>query len=84
MFLTTSKGAAIKVDEKVPLYISMGADEESRMCLRSKHDDFAYLNRQTKLPEMKYKICTASDMKVLHSSMTQKSLWDGLKEEDIR
>uniref|UniRef100_A0A336MLM6 CSON001889 protein n=1 Tax=Culicoides sonorensis TaxID=179676 RepID=A0A336MLM6_CULSO len=82
-YFLNSKGAAIKVDEKVPLYLSMGAFDENLMCLKSKHDDFAFLNRQTELPEMKYKICTGPDMKSLHSAMTQKSLWDGLKEEDI-
>lgn len=82
-YLSIFIGAAIKVDSKVPLYISINPNNENNLCLKSKEDDFAFVNHQTAKPEMKYKICTAPDMKILHNGMTQKSLWDGLKEADI-
>lgn len=83
-YFLNSKGAAIKVDETVPLYISMRSGDIEQFCIKSKHDDFAFFNRKTPMPEMQYRICVANNMTILHNEMTQKSLWDGLKEEDIR
>lgn len=51
--------------------------------MKAQHDSFAFINRPTPLTELKYSICTAADMKILHHNLTQKNLWDGLKEQDI-
>lgn len=71
------------MDEATPLHLSMDDEYRSQFCLKAQHDTFAFINRPTRLPELKYRICTASDMKVLQYNLTQKNLWDGLKEQDI-
>lgn len=51
--------------------------------MKAQYDNFAYVFRPTPLPQLKYRICTASNMKVLHHNLTQKNLWDGLKQQDM-
>ncbi|CAO1409357.1 unnamed protein product [Diamesa serratosioi] len=82
-YFLNSKGVAIEIDEETPLYIGMNEDYKSQFCLKAQNDDFAFFNKLTKRPVLKYRICTGDDMKILHHSLTQKSLWDGLKEQDI-
>jgi myogenesis-regulating glycosidase len=84
-YFINSRGIAIQVDEQTPLYLSMDSNTTNQICFQARHDDFAFVNRLTtmKRPELNYKICTADDMRILHNGMTQKSLWDGLKEKDV-
>ncbi|XP_059614356.1 myogenesis-regulating glycosidase isoform X1 [Phlebotomus argentipes] len=82
-YFISSRGVAIQVDEKTPLYVSMNDNKSGEMCFRAKHDHFAFVNRLTALPELSYRICTSDNMRQLHQQMTQQSLWDGLKEHDI-
>uniref|UniRef100_A0A1Q3FZ57 Putative maltase glucoamylase n=2 Tax=Culex tarsalis TaxID=7177 RepID=A0A1Q3FZ57_CULTA len=81
-YFLNSKGVAIKVDERTPLYVSFNHENNNRFCLQGRHDNFAFVNRWTKYPELKYQICTGPDMKSVHNNLTQKSLWDGLTEND--
>ncbi|XP_041980601.1 myogenesis-regulating glycosidase isoform X5 [Aricia agestis] len=85
-YLINSKGAAIIVDDQTPLQISVNKKGKD-ICIRAKYDDFAYANRLTEFPEMRYNICTSRDMKSLHSSIhshRQAPLWDGLKPADMQ
>ena len=82
-YFLNSKGVAIEIDEETPLYIGINEDYKSQFCLKAQNDDFAFFNKLTKRPVLKYRICTGDNMKILHHSLTQKSLWDGLKEQDI-
>lgn len=81
-YFLNSLGVAIEVDADTPLYISINDEYKDQFCLRAANDDFAFVNT-TNRPQLKYRICTGDDMKILHHSMTQKSLWDGLKESDL-
>lgn len=83
-FFINSRGVAIKVDDKTPLYVSMNRNGSRQFCLRAQNDHFAFVNRLTPRPELSYKICTSDNMKLLHKHMTQQSssLWDGVKEEE--
>ncbi|XP_039438823.1 myogenesis-regulating glycosidase isoform X1 [Culex pipiens pallens] len=81
-YFLNSKGVAIKVDERTPLYVSFNHGNKNRFCLQGRHDNFAFVNRLSKYPELKYQICTGPDMKSVHNNLTQKSLWDGLTEND--
>ncbi|XP_015118712.1 myogenesis-regulating glycosidase isoform X1 [Diachasma alloeum] len=78
-YFLNSKGGTIIVDPQSPLYISINANRTREFCLQAKHDDFAYINHLTPLPQLNYTICATDNMKNLHSSMADKSLWDGLK-----
>jgi myogenesis-regulating glycosidase len=82
-YFINSMGVAIEVDESTPLHISINGEHNSQLCLRAQYESFAFVNGPTTLPNLKYRICTASDMKILHHNLTQKHLWDGLKEKDV-
>ncbi|XP_014471430.1 PREDICTED: uncharacterized protein LOC106742734 [Dinoponera quadriceps] len=82
-YFLNSKGATILVDPETPLYVSINANRTSDFCLQAKHDAFAYINHLTPLPQLNYTICATDNMKSLHSSMAEKSLWDGLKPDEL-
>lgn len=82
-YFINSNGVAIEISDDSPLHISINGEYKSQFCLKAQHDSFAFINRPTPLPELNYRICTAKDMKVLHHNLTNKNLWDGLKEQDI-
>lgn len=83
-YFINSIGSAIIIDDKVPLYTALEETENGNsFCLQAKHDSFAYVNHITPLPHLNYSICTSSNMTRLHSFMSEKSLWDGLKQADI-
>uniref|UniRef100_A0A182IKR9 Glycoside hydrolase family 31 N-terminal domain-containing protein n=1 Tax=Anopheles atroparvus TaxID=41427 RepID=A0A182IKR9_ANOAO len=81
-YFLNSRGVAIQVDEKTPLYVSVNTYSGRRLCLHGRHDKFAFVNNQTTFPQLKYTICSGPDMKSLHNGLMQKSLWDGLTEKD--
>lgn len=85
-YFINSKGAAIIIDDDTPLHIAINKDGK-HFCLKSMYHDFAYPNRRTEFPEMKYNICTSADMTTLHSSLHSHRtapLWDGLKPNDMQ
>lgn len=83
-YFINSQGVAIEIDDATPLHIAINdVSHKTQFCLKAQHDTFAFINRLTPQTELKYRICTANDMKVLHHNLTQKNLWDGLKEQDI-
>ncbi|EFN82516.1 myogenesis-regulating glycosidase isoform X2 [Harpegnathos saltator] len=82
-YFLSSKGATILVDPETPLYVSINANRTTDFCLQAKHDAFAYINHLTPLPQLNYTICATDNMKTLHSSMAEKSLWDGLKPDEL-
>lgn len=81
-YFLNSKGATILVDPETPLYVSIKANRSKDFCIEAKYDSFAYINHPTPLPQLNYTVCASDNMKTLHSSMTEKSLWDGLTKED--
>lgn len=81
-YFLNSKGVAIKIDDKTPLYVSVNANNSNLFCLQGRNDNFAYVNKLAPHPALNYQICTGPDMKALHNGLTQKSLWDGLTEND--
>uniref|UniRef100_A0A182NR22 Glycoside hydrolase family 31 N-terminal domain-containing protein n=1 Tax=Anopheles dirus TaxID=7168 RepID=A0A182NR22_9DIPT len=81
-YFLNSRGVAIQVDETSPLYVSVNTGPGKRLCLQGRNDKFAFVNRQTPFPELKYTVCSGPDMKTLHNGLMQKSLWDGLTERD--
>ncbi|KAG5674189.1 hypothetical protein PVAND_004171 [Polypedilum vanderplanki] len=82
-YFINSLGIAIEIDQSSPFHLSVNSMNNSQMCFMAAYDDFAFVSRPTSLPVLKYRICTANDMKVLHHNLTQKNLWDGLKENEI-
>ncbi|GAB1860084.1 Uncharacterized family 31 glucosidase KIAA1161 [Camponotus japonicus] len=82
-YFLNSKGATILVDSETPLYVSINANRTNDFCLQAKHDAFAYINHLTPLPQLNYTICATDNMKTLHSLMAEKSLWDGLKPDEL-
>lgn len=81
-FLLNSKGIAILVDDKTPLYVSINKNYSNQICLRGKNDDFAFVNKFAKYSPLNYRVCTGPDMITTHDNLTRMSLWDGLTEND--
>lgn len=84
-YFINSKGVAIIVDETNPLYVSINDLESKELCFKAKFDKFAFVNRKTDHPHLNYSICTTGHPNItkLHSLLSEKSLWDGLKQKDI-
>ncbi|XP_033207115.1 myogenesis-regulating glycosidase isoform X2 [Belonocnema kinseyi] len=82
-YFLNSKGATILVDSETPLYVSINANRSKEFCLQAKHDNFAYINHLTPFPHLNYSICATDNMKNLHYRMAEKSLWDGLKPDEL-
>lgn len=79
-YFISSNGVAIEIDERVPLHLSMNERGGNReFCMRAQNDAFAFVNRLTRFPVLKYTICVADDMKALHEGLMPETLWDGLK-----
>ncbi|XP_069682510.1 myogenesis-regulating glycosidase isoform X2 [Periplaneta americana] len=83
-YFINSNGVTIFIDPDTPLYVSMNTNHQRQFCLQARHDDFAYVYHSTPLPQLNYSICTSSNMKSLHSFFSEKQLWDGLNEEDLK
>lgn len=75
-------GAAIIVDNKTPLHVSIKSSPKKELCLKAQYDDFAFVNKFTNTAELNYTICTSSNMSELHMRLSEHTLWDGLKKED--
>ncbi|XP_066262910.1 myogenesis-regulating glycosidase isoform X2 [Euwallacea similis] len=82
-YFINSKGVAIIVDEKTPLYVSVKNSTKKELCLNARYDDFAFVNKFTLTPELNYSICTAGNITQLHSQLSKNTLWDGVKKEDF-
>ncbi|XP_051156441.1 myogenesis-regulating glycosidase isoform X1 [Leptopilina boulardi] len=82
-YFLNSKGATILVDPDTPLYVSINANRTKEFCLQAKYDNFAYINHPTPLPSLSYSICATDNMKNLHSTMAEKTLWDGLTPDEL-
>lgn len=83
-YFINSNGIAIEIDEESPLYVSVNANRSQEFCIKSRYDDYAFVNRVTKYPVLAYRVCTgAKDMLTLHRRLTQKGLWDGLRENEV-
>lgn len=80
-YFINSKGVAITVDPQSPLYVSINAGQENRLCLKGRHDQFTYFT-SVGHPTLNYTICMADNIKTLHYALAEKSLWDGLKQTD--
>nr|CAD7594626.1 unnamed protein product [Timema genevievae] len=82
-YFINSKGVTITVDPNTPLHVSINAENSKKLCLSAKHDDFSYVYHDTPLPKLNYTICRADNMKILHSFLAEKNLWDGLKKDEL-
>lgn len=82
-YFISSNGVAIQIDERVPLHLSMNRNRSREFCMRAQNDNFAFVNRLTAFPVLKYSVCVGSDMKALHQELMPKKLWDGLKPAQV-
>nr|XP_022900826.1 uncharacterized family 31 glucosidase KIAA1161 isoform X2 [Onthophagus taurus] len=80
-YFINSRGVAIFISDSAPLYISIKNSTGliKQFCLKAKYDDFAYFNKITSYPTLNYSICTAPNTTILHSNLSKKDNWDGLK-----
>ncbi|XP_076340378.1 myogenesis-regulating glycosidase-like isoform X4 [Tachypleus tridentatus] len=62
----SSEGIAIHVDPEVPLYVSLNSSRNERLCFIAKYQGFPYHVSENKLPNLKYTLCTGTDIKSVH------------------
>lgn len=82
-FFLNSQGVTISIDNDTPLYISINENDNQQLCLQARYDNFAYIVRKSPYLQLNYSLCTAKNMKEVHSTLADKNLWDGLKKEDL-
>lgn len=51
------------------------------LLIKGKFDQYTYIPSERR-PTLNYTICTSNNMKTLHLTLSDKSLWDGLKKSD--
>ena len=93
-YFMSSKAAAILVDDKVPLWVSVNANQSQLLCLQARGNGFPYFNqgsnsaanKKNKSPVysvLNYTICTATDLETLETSLADTTMWDGLKKDEM-
>lgn len=82
-YFISSKGVAIIIDDKTPLYTSVSKKHPKQFCLKAKYDSFAYVNKLDESLGLNYSVCVSSNTTILHSNLIENTLWDGLKQEDL-
>ncbi|XP_062594222.1 myogenesis-regulating glycosidase-like [Saccostrea cucullata] len=70
-YFITSKGVGIYIEEDVPLYISINASNDRKVCLQAKYEKYPYQNYKKLLPSLNYHICVSTDVKLIHDFMSR-------------
>lgn len=84
-YFLNSKGVAILVDPNTPLFVSINDNvNPNKLCLQAKKNDFVYYKQDSSPIQLNYSICVSTNIKTLHSQLSEKSLWDGLSEADTQ
>lgn len=60
-FWVSSKGLVIKVDDDIPLFVSLNQTNDKKLCFASKNRS-PYVNRKNLPPEMQYTVCTGRNL----------------------
>ncbi|CAG9857402.1 unnamed protein product [Phyllotreta striolata] len=81
-YFINSKAAAIIIDDKTPLYVSIKDMPKKEFCVRAQYDDFAYANRFAPTARLNYSVFTGSNMTELHVFLSEHTLWDGMNRND--
>ncbi|XP_049791557.1 myogenesis-regulating glycosidase isoform X1 [Schistocerca nitens] len=86
-YFLSSAGVSISVDAGTPLYVSLNASGDGALCLEGQHDKFAYhrAGAGSEAPppaQLNYTVCTAANMRDLHSFLADKNMWDGMRDQD--
>lgn len=68
-FAINSKGAGLYVDEKVPLHISMNANNKKKMCFRADPTTVYHSYDAKESNILKYTICIQKNIKLVHELM---------------
>jgi len=89
----SSKAVAILVDEDVPLWVSINANQSQQLCLQARANAFPYAQDPARdqmrdlydqvYSVLNYTVCTATDLLTLKTSLADTNLWDGLKKDEM-
>ena len=95
-FFFSSKATAITVDENVPLWVSVNANQSQRLCIQARGNEFPYRSPEPDLSAdvkdagsdpiysvLNYTICMANDLLTLKTSLADTTMWDGLKKNEM-
>jgi len=95
----SSKATAITVDDDVPLWVSINANQSQRLCIQARGNKFPYwspvrggeavsgdvrdVGSEPVYSVLNYTICTAKDLLTLKTSLADTNMWDGLKQGEM-
>eukprot|EP00057_Strongylocentrotus_purpuratus_P007083 XP_011661557.1 PREDICTED: uncharacterized family 31 glucosidase KIAA1161-like [Strongylocentrotus purpuratus] len=76
-YFVSSKGVGVRVSHNTPLYVSINASNDGKICFRGQYplnaDSYSsYPNPNNDLPVLDYKICTAKDVVTVHEYMSKR------------
>ncbi|ODM99434.1 hypothetical protein Ocin01_07257 [Orchesella cincta] len=88
-YYVNSEGAAIKITDKSPLFVSINHPEPKKICFGAAHDGFGFPEEIDevngfKLPFLNYTICTAENVLEISKRLADKDIWERLKHEDAQ
>ncbi|XP_067658505.1 myogenesis-regulating glycosidase-like [Haliotis asinina] len=67
-----SDGHGVYVEEDIPLFVSINATGDNRLCLQAKYDEYWYSSGGVNLPELNYTVCTAPDVRSIHKLLSDR------------
>lgn len=68
-YFISSKGVGVYIEDDVPLFVSINASNDNRVCLQSKYEKYPYQNFRKRLPSLNYHICVSTNIKLIHDYM---------------
>ncbi|XP_006820027.1 myogenesis-regulating glycosidase-like [Saccoglossus kowalevskii] len=79
-----SRGVGIKVDDFIPLHVSMNNDD-MMLCLKSEYDSIVYSDQGWPFLKLSYQVCLGNDVKTTHQFMSRRhfDLPKGMPNEDL-
>ena len=69
-YFINSQGIGIRINDDVPLYISINQSGDGKMCLMAKYERYPYENIKKRNPDLTYRICMAENVRTVHDHMS--------------
>ncbi|XP_046557781.1 uncharacterized protein LOC124266982 [Haliotis rubra] len=68
----SSEGQGIYIEEDIPLFVSINATGDKKLCLQAKYDEYWYSSGGVNLPELNYTVCMAQDARSIHQLLSDR------------
>ncbi|XP_046557782.1 myogenesis-regulating glycosidase-like [Haliotis rubra] len=68
----SSEGQGIYIEEDIPLFVSINATGDKKLCLQAKYDEYWYSSGGVNLPDLNYTVCMAQDARGIHQLLSDR------------